>query len=117
MIGMNTLSGRKVSGLEHLKQSIADILGTPRGTRIMRRDYGADTFDYIDAPGNPFNAQRIIAASAAAIAKWEPRIKVTRIISSVAFDGHAEVLVEGETTEGIKFSDVFLLGSQSGAAS
>ncbi|MCZ4281702.1 GPW/gp25 family protein [Kiloniella laminariae] len=113
---MNNTSGKKLSGLEHLNQSIADILSTPRGTRVMRRNYGAAVFDFIDAPGNPFNAQRIIAASADAIARWEPRLRLTRIQSSIAFNGRGQILVEGETTEGIKFSDVFVLGGSVGGS-
>ena len=35
---MNRNTGRAVAGLEHLRQSVADILTTPVGSRVMRRD-------------------------------------------------------------------------------
>lgn len=41
MRGMNSETGKTISGIEHLKQSIVDILTTPVGTRVMRRDYGS----------------------------------------------------------------------------
>ena len=51
-MGMNAETGRELTGLEHLKQSIADILNTPIGSRVMRRDYGSRLFELIDAPIN-----------------------------------------------------------------
>lgn len=113
MPGMNRNNGQSLSGLDHLTQSIGDIVGTPIGTRIERRTYGAYVFDLIDAPGTPLNAQRIIAATATAIAIWEPRIRVDKIQVSTAFDGRAAIEIDGETTEGIKYSDVIALGAPS----
>ncbi len=40
MKGMDAKTGKVLEGLEHLKQSIIDILTTPVSSRIMRRDYG-----------------------------------------------------------------------------
>ena len=39
-MGMNTQNGRSLTELDHLRQSIVDILNTPIGSRVMRRDYG-----------------------------------------------------------------------------
>ncbi len=39
MRGMNANTGKELEGIEHLKQSIIDILTTPIGSRVMRRDY------------------------------------------------------------------------------
>jgi phage baseplate assembly protein W len=41
MIGLNAANGQALSGLDHLRQSIRDILTTRIGTRVMRRDYGS----------------------------------------------------------------------------
>ena len=39
---MNRFTGEKItSETEHIKQSIADILLTPIGSRLQRRDYGS----------------------------------------------------------------------------
>jgi phage baseplate assembly protein W len=39
MRGMNNKTGKELEGIKHLKQSMIDILTTPTGSRIMRRDY------------------------------------------------------------------------------
>ena len=41
-----------LGGLDHLRQSIIDILTTPIGTRVMRPDYGSRLFELIDRPVN-----------------------------------------------------------------
>ena len=56
MLGMNAHTGQSLSGLDHLRQSIADILSTPLNTRVMRRDYGSRLPELIDQPiNNPKN--------------------------------------------------------------
>lgn len=52
MIGMSRTSGKALSGIDHLRQRIADVLTTPLGTRIMRRNYGSRVFELIDNPAN-----------------------------------------------------------------
>nr|WP_233171778.1 GPW/gp25 family protein [Dyella sp. ASV21] len=76
---MNAQTGAPLEGHAHLTQSVADILGTPLGTRVMRRDYGSRLTDLIDAPAN--NATRVLlfAATATALMRWEPRITLTRV--------------------------------------
>src|SRR3546814_12586651 len=41
MIGVDRATGQRLDGNDHLAQSIGDILSTPIGTRVMRRDYGS----------------------------------------------------------------------------
>lgn len=80
MIGVSNQNGKALAGLEHLKQSISDILLTPLGTRVMRREYGSRLFELIDAPMNGDTIIAIIAATAEALAQWEPRISVERVV-------------------------------------
>ncbi|MGL4827152.1 MAG: GPW/gp25 family protein, partial [Vibrionaceae bacterium] len=47
---MNRFTGYSISELQHIKQSIQDILTTPLGSRVMRRDYGSAIFELIDQP-------------------------------------------------------------------
>jgi phage baseplate assembly protein W len=79
MIGVNNRTGKALSGMDHLKQSINDILTTPLGTRVMRREYGSRLFELIDAPINSSTIIDIVSATADALAKWEPRILVERV--------------------------------------
>ncbi len=50
MKGMDAKTGKTLEGIEHLKQSIIDILTTPVNSRIMRRDYGSRLFELVDKP-------------------------------------------------------------------
>ena len=52
MRGMSATSGKELEGLDHLKQSIIDILTTPIGSRVMRRNYGSRLFELVDKPIN-----------------------------------------------------------------
>ena len=79
MLGMNARTGAPLDGDDHLRQSIVDILVTPIGSRVMRRDYGSALFDLIDQPGNALTKLRLTAAIAMALMRWEPRITLKRI--------------------------------------
>nr|BDD44936.1 bacteriophage protein [Coxiellaceae bacterium] len=79
MAGMNQHTGKSLTGLAHLQQSIQDILTTPIGSRVMRHDYGSRLFDLIDQPVTPSLTLAIYAATAEAIAKWEPRLLLNNV--------------------------------------
>jgi phage baseplate assembly protein W len=102
MRGMNALTGRSVDGIDHLHQSVAQILTTPLGTRIKRRAFGSNVPDLIDAPNNGATRTRLYAAIATALMRWEPRLTLTRVLlSSEATDagqGAQIIEVEGATT-------------------
>jgi phage baseplate assembly protein W len=101
MKGMNASTGRAISGLAHLYQSIAQILTTPLGTRIARRPFGSELFDLIDAPNNAVSRVRLYAATATALMRWEPRLTLTRVQLSAdgLMHGQTVVDIEGYTTE------------------
>lgn len=44
----------------------------------MRRDFGSNLFDLIDAKMVQKNVLAVYSATALAIARWEPRFKVTK---------------------------------------
>jgi len=79
MSGMHRATGKRIADEAHIAQSIADILTTPIGTRVMRRDYGSRLPDLLDAPLNDATRLLMAAASAGAIRRWEPRIRLTRV--------------------------------------
>ncbi len=76
--GISADAGTVLSDWEHVRQSIATILTTPLGSRIMRRDFGSNLFDLIDARMIQKNVLAVYSASALAIARWEPRFRVTK---------------------------------------
>lgn len=79
MTGMDKNTGKRIEGLEHLRQSIVDILATPLGSRVMRRDYGSRLFELIDDPVDARFALECVAAVAEALRRWEPRLRVERV--------------------------------------
>ncbi|MBN8263045.1 MAG: GPW/gp25 family protein [Xanthomonadales bacterium] len=79
MIGVSASTGRELSGADHLRQSIADILTTPLGSRVMRRDYGSLLPELVDQPFNDATRLRLFGATALALMRWEPRIRLIRV--------------------------------------
>ena len=77
MIGVDRNTGRPLGGDAHLAQSIRDILTTPIGARVMRRNYGSRIPDLIDAPLNAATIVDFWAAVAEALEAWEPRVRLT----------------------------------------
>lgn len=92
---MNALTGKSLDGLEHLKQSIRDILTTPIGSRVMRREYGSRLFDLVDAPTNRRTRAAIYAATAEALRLWEPRFQLVRTVVDAVSAGRVELTVHG----------------------
>ncbi|MDF1583895.1 MAG: GPW/gp25 family protein [Methyloprofundus sp.] len=96
MIGINNRTGTALEGIAHLRQSITDILTTPLGSRVMRRDYGSRLFALIDSPTNPATMIDIYAATAEALDKWEPRLQLTRVtMNEVTDTGKVSLNIEG----------------------
>jgi phage baseplate assembly protein W len=79
MIGMSSITGKALEGLEHLRQSIRDILTTPIGSRVMRRGYGSRLFELIDRPINSRWIIDAFAYVAEALDKWEPRFALSKV--------------------------------------
>lgn len=100
MNGTNRETGKRLSGRAHLRQSVEDILTTPIGSRVMLREYGSNLPDLVDRPQDELTNLKIIAATASALAKWEPRLTVNSV--SVARDGDGAQLL---TIEGISKED------------
>ncbi len=108
MTGMHKSTGKPLSGAEHIAQSIADILTTPLGTCVMRRDYGSRLFELVDTPLNTRNQLLWIAATAGAIRRWEPRITLEKVAIVLSAAGRAVITLVGRRTD-IPTNDRFTL--------
>jgi len=95
MNGTHAITGRTLTGLEHLKQSIRDILTTPVGSRVMRRRYGSHLFDLLDSPTNRRQLAAIFAATASALRTWEPRFALQRVAVDSVAPGRVALTVDG----------------------
>jgi phage baseplate assembly protein W len=94
--GMCRNTGKLLSELAHLKQSIIDILTTPIGSRVMRRDYGSRLFELVDQPINDRLKVQIYSATAEALGKLEPRFRCKKVSVTSVIPGKIELLLEGE---------------------
>ncbi len=96
MNGIDRKTGKSLSGIEHLKQSVNDILTTPKGSRVMRREYGSDLFKLIDRPINSDWLVDAYSAVAEALNRWEPRLKVSKVYAEQVNNGKIEIIIEGK---------------------
>lgn len=99
-LGMNATTGRRIDEVGHIRQSVKDILTTPVGSRVMRREYGSLLPDLIDHPGNGANRLRLMSATVMAIIRWEPRIAVQSTSVSLGMDGAVTIDMEATRRSG-----------------
>lgn len=99
-IGMNRETGGALTDLDHIRQSVRDILLTPVGTRVMRRQYGSLLSALIDQPQNEVLRLQIMSACYQAILQWEPRVKLTAISFESDINGAMVVELSGNRTDG-----------------
>jgi phage baseplate assembly protein W len=81
-----------------IQESIMIILGTARGERVMRPDFGSRLHELVFAPIN--SSTRSLAANyvTEALVAWEPRIDVRRVdvARHLAEDGALHINIEYE---------------------
>lgn len=98
-IGMNRDSGGALDDLDHIRQSVRDILLTPLGARVMRRQYGSLLSALIDQPQNEALRLQIMSACYLALLQWEPRIRLTAISFEADYNGAMVVELTGNRTD------------------
>jgi phage baseplate assembly protein W len=77
--------GDVVEGVADVEQCLAIILTTPKGSDVLRPTFGADLFGYIDSPITTA-IPVIVREVSAAIAAWEPRVKLISVRVAPASD-------------------------------
>ena len=98
-IGMSRTDGRTITDTEHISQSLSDILRTPVGSRVMRREYGSLLFDMIDQPQTDALELQIKVAVYMAVLKWEPRVSLTAVETVRQPDGKMVVNLTGDNAD------------------
>ena len=83
----------RVSGPEKVRQSIAIILDTERGERIMLPGFGCGLRRYLMQPNSTGTRAQIQRDVERALKTWEPRIDVDRV-NVVPGDDPALVIIE-----------------------
>lgn len=100
-IGMNAMNGTEVSDMDHLRQSIGQILTTPIGSRVMRRTFGSLLPELLDHPLNEHTIVQLYAATATALLLHEPRLRLTSVsLRAIDTPGQATLQIDGITTFG-----------------
>lgn len=90
---MNRETGEQLDDeIEHIKQSIKDILLTAKGSRVMRRTYGSNLYKLIDKPIAAALIMQLSAACVMALKQWEHRIEITRFKVEFAPENHSKLL-------------------------
>ena len=113
-LGMSHSNGKAITDADHLRQSVRDILLTPQGSRIARRDYGSLLSVLIDQPQNPALRLQIMSAVYMALSRWEPRLTLDSITISSNFDGSMVVDLTGQRNNGAPVSLSVSTGADNG---
>ncbi len=114
-IGMNRETGQAITETDHLRQSVRDILLTPQGSRLARREYGSLLSALIDQPQIPALRLPSMAAGHVALQRWEPRLQLDTItINSSSMDGAMVVELAGQRNDGVPVSLSVSTGAANG---
>jgi len=113
-LGMNRDTGEAITDIEHIRQSVRDILITPEGSRIARRGYGSLLSVLIDQPQNDATELQVMAATYTALSRWEPRIRLASVNITRNTDGSMQVELTGQRADGSPLSLTVSTGVNSG---
>ncbi|MEQ0244319.1 GPW/gp25 family protein [Klebsiella sp. CN_Kp084] len=114
-IGMSEANGKAITDTDHLRQSVRDILLTPQGCRITRREYGSLLSALVDQPQNPALRLQVMSAVYVALSRWEPRLTLDSITISSNFDGSMVVELTGQRNNGEPVSLSVSTGADNGS--
>ncbi|EMU5529069.1 TPA: GPW/gp25 family protein [Klebsiella pneumoniae] len=114
-IGMNRETGKAITETDHLRQSVRDILLTPQGSRLARREYGSLLSALIDQPQNPALRLQIMAAVYVALQRWEPRLQLDTITINSSMDGAMVIELAGQRNDGVPVSLSVSTGADNGS--
>ncbi len=79
MYGMNSENGEISNGTPYLGQLVRDVLITPIGSRVMRRNYGSRLYTLLDNPIDAALVANINVAVVEALTAHVPIISITAI--------------------------------------
>ncbi|MFT8555398.1 MAG: GPW/gp25 family protein [Zymomonas mobilis] len=94
MTSFDRYTGQLLSGNALIRQSIGDIITTPLGSRICRRNYGSLVPELIDQPLSARTRLLLYASTANAVAKWEPRVSLKTVNLTVDSSGKSALSMQ-----------------------
>lgn len=87
-------STRMVSYEDDIRQSLRIILGTDKGERVMRPDFGAGLRSFVFGPLSATMLLRIKTRVQDALIKWEPRIDVLQVTVTIDKSDLGKLLID-----------------------
>ncbi|WP_433942205.1 GPW/gp25 family protein [Brevundimonas diminuta] len=81
MTGLSSSNGRAIASDsdEYVRRSVADVLTTPIGSRVMRRDYGSYLPLLVDQPMNAITRLKLYGATALALIRFHRRSRLKAV--------------------------------------
>jgi phage baseplate assembly protein W len=86
----------RVSGVEDIEQSIRIVLGTAKGERVMRPEFGCGIHEYTFATADTTTLTLVEDSVRSALVRWEPRIEVRTVEASTErlTEGHLLIRID-----------------------
>ena len=79
---------------EAVRQSIRMILGTARGERLMRPDFGCSLHDLVFSTNSAIAIGQVISAVQESLIQWEPRIDVLEVTATPDANEPSRLLID-----------------------
>lgn len=83
-------------GVDSIERSVRIILGTAKGERIMRPEFGCEIHDQVFSSLSPATLNRIEESVRTALVQWEPRIDIEDVEAAPDPSTPGKVLIEIE---------------------
>lgn len=77
-----------------IREAIRIILGTAKGERLMRPDFGCDIHDHVYAATTPATLNLIETDVRRALVRWEPRIDVEDVTARIDEANPNRILID-----------------------
>ena len=79
---------------EDIRESIRIILGTAKGERLMRPEFGCDIHKHLFSAATPSTLNLIESSVREALVQWEPRIDIESVEAQTDDEEPNKVLIE-----------------------
>ncbi|WP_226483044.1 GPW/gp25 family protein [Natrinema amylolyticum] len=81
---------------DDIRESIRIILGTAKGERVMRPEFGCEIHDHVFSAATPATLNLIESSVREALVQWEPRIDIEDVDARTDDEAPNKVLIEIE---------------------
>lgn len=90
---------KPIHRLEHIRESVVNLIQTPKTTRVFRPELGTHLHQSIDEALTPTLRLQMIAEVIDVLSRYEPRVRVIKV-DPVVNQAQFTLTVHCQTTEG-----------------